>query len=259
MKLFTHYRITLSLMFLAVGAFSPNLHADWGSLHGSNRSSSGPSSSPRQPQVNHESQPVVRAPEPRQEIRPVEQPRTVNSSQQTPAGVDRFRETPPIAAQASVAEADRRRMDIDADRRQSFFWSDFHAGMRINRLPDGYRRIGIRGHPYFYFEGVYYDDGPSGYVIVAPPLGAIIPELPPGAESVVIGDTIYYYVAGAFYIQQANGYVVVAAPLGVTVSELPPDAVPVNINGTVYYVADGAYYLPVMQNGVTAYLTVQQP
>ena len=151
-------------------------------------------------------------------------------------------------------------MDIDEERRQSFFWSDFHAGMRIGRLPDGYRRIGVRGHPFFYYEGVYYDDGPSGYVIVAPPVSAIISDLPPGTETVVVGGTVYFYAGGAFYVQQSDGsFVVVAAPLGVTVVLLPPDAVSVVINGIVYYQADGTFYLPVMQNGVTAYLTVQQP
>jgi hypothetical protein len=43
------------------------------------------------------------------------------------------------------------------------------------------------------------------------------------------------------------------------VSELPPDAVETVANGIVYYLADGTYYLPVMQDGVTAYLTVAQP
>jgi hypothetical protein len=67
-------------------------------------------------------------------------------------------------------------------------------------------------------------------------------------------------VDGTFYVQQSDGsYIVVAAPLGVTVAELPSDATSVVINGIVYYQADGTYYLPVMQNGVTAYLTVPQP
>lgn len=116
------------------------------------------------------------------------------------------------------------------------------------------------GHPFFYFEGVYYDQGAAGYVIVAPPLGAVVSELPPGAETVVLGDTVYYYAGGAFYVQQPDGsFVVVAQPIGVTVTMLPPDAISVLINGIVHYQADSAYYLPVMQNGVTAYLTVHLP
>ena len=148
-------------------------------------------------------------------------------------------------------------MDVAEERRQSFFWSDYHAGMRIDRLPAGYFQIGVRGHPYFYYQGVYYDNGPSGYVIVAPPLDAEVSELPPGVETVVVGDATYYYAGGAFYLQQADGsYAVVAPPIGVIVSTLPPDATPVVINGATCYQSDGAYYEPVMENGVTAYQTI---
>ena len=263
-------RITLLITLLAAGAICPNLNAaGWSSLHGNNRSAPVQPAAPRpQPQANRaaqpvirpeprpvvraaEPQPVVRAPEPRQEIQPVrEQPHAVNRVQPAPVAI----------ARTPAGEADRRRMDIDEDRKQSFFWSDYHAGMRINRLPDGYRRFEVRGHPFFYFEGVFYDDESSGYVIVAPPVDADVPDLPPGSETVEVGGVVYYYAAGAFYIQQADGsYIIVAPPMGVTVSLLPPDAVPVVNNGTVYYQSDRTYYIPVMENGVTAYLTVPQP
>ncbi len=151
-------------------------------------------------------------------------------------------------------------MDIGEERRQSAYWSDYHAGMRIDRLPDGYRRIGVRGHPYFFFQGVFYDNGPSGYVVIAPPVDAVITDMPPDAETVVVGDTYYYYAGGAFYVQQADGtYIVVAPPLGVAVSTLPPDVSPIIINGITCYQGDGACYEPVMQNGATAYLTIQAP
>jgi hypothetical protein len=252
MKLHTLNRITLLSTLLAVGAFCLNLHAaGWGSLHGNNRSAPMQSAPRPQPQMNRAPQPQVHVSEQHQEIQPArEQPHPVEHFQPAPEQVDRAR----------AGETDRRRMDIDADRRQSFFWSDYHAGMRIDRLPDGYRSIGVHGHTCFYYEGVFYDDGPSGYVCIAPPVDADVPDLPPGAETVEVNGMIYYYAAGTFYVQQPDGsYIVVPAPLGVTVAELPPDAVSVVINGTGYYQADGAFYLPVMQNGVTAYLTVQQP
>jgi hypothetical protein len=151
-------------------------------------------------------------------------------------------------------------MDIDEDSRQSFFSSDYHRGMHVDRLPDGYRRLHVHNHDFFFFGGVFYDDGASGYVGVDPPVDADIPDLPPGAETVEVGGTVYYYADGAFYVQQPDGsYVVVAPPMGVTVSMLPPDAVSVVVNGTVYYQSDGTYYMPVMQGGVTAYLTVPPP
>src|SRR5208282_5603016 len=117
---------------------------------------------------------MVRPEQSHPEMQPArEQPRPVEHVQPTPVQVNRAR----------AEEADRQRMDIAQERRQSYFWSDYHRGMRIDRLPDGYRRIGIRGHFYFYYEGVFYDNEPSGYVVVTPPVDAEIPELPPGAET----------------------------------------------------------------------------
>ena len=85
----------------------------------------------------------------------------------------------------------------------------------------------------------------------------MVPNLPPGAEAITAGGQAYYYAAGTFYLQTPEGYQVTPAPLGVTVSSLPPDAVPVTLNGRLYYQSGGAYYLPVMQDGVTVYMTVQ--
>jgi hypothetical protein len=268
MKFSNVNRLTLSVTLLAAGAFCPNLRADWGSLHGSNRSA------PAAPAFHPQPQPVRapqenRAPEARPEQRPV-------TEEQRPVTVDRAPEVRPeqrpevqpvreeprpvVVNRTPAAEMDRRRMDTGDERRQSYFWSGYHAGMRIASLPDGYRRFHLRDHDFFYFGGVYYDSGPSGYEVCAPPVDADIPELPPGAETVQVGDTVYYYAAGAFYVQQPDGsFVVVAAPLGVTVSTLPPDATSVVINGVGYFQSDGTCYEPVMQDGVTAYLTIPQP
>lgn len=233
-------------MLLVVGALCPNIvNAGWGSLQGNNRSApparaAAPRPEPAAPR------PEPQRPEPQPAVR--EQPRVEDHARPAPVEVDRAR----------ADQADRQRMDIGEDRRQAAFWSDYHAGMRIDRLPDGYRSIGVHGRPYFFFQGVFYDNGPSGYVVVAPPVDAVITDLPPDTETVVVGDTTYYYAGGAFYVQQADGtYIVVAAPIGVTVSTLPPDATPVTMSGITCYQSAGAFYEPVMANGVTVYLTIQ--
>lgn len=164
--------LTLSVTLLAVGAFCPNLHAaDWGSLHVNNRSPGAPSqaaaprsqpqpavrapaqvATPRQQPQARALQPGVRAPEPRQEVQPArEQPHVVDRVQPRPVAVDRAREQSQAVDRTRAGEVDRRRMDIDEERRQSYFWSDFHAGMRIDRLPDGYRRFDVRGPHFFLF------------------------------------------------------------------------------------------------------------
>jgi hypothetical protein len=312
MKFLSLNRIILPVALLALGALCPNLHADWGSLRGNNRSPGAPIQSAPQPAQQpiirqQQQQPAFRPsqsppafhpapqpefhPQPQQqpafhpqqsppashpqpqmpqsqpEIHP--QPQSVHPEQQRPATPQpheqtrpsqHFQSAPAQVDRAHAAERDRRRMDVGDERRQSYFWSDYHRGMHINRLPDGYRRFRFHDRVFFYFQGVYYDNEPSGYVVVDAPVDADVPDLPPGAETLDVNGTLYYYADGVFYIQQADGsYVVVAAPIGATVSMLPPDAVAVAINGSVFYQSGGTYYMPVMQNGVTAYLVVPQP
>lgn len=182
----------------------------------------------------------------------------VERGHEAPVVVNRGREIDAARRAEIEREArDRRHLDIDEDRRHSYFWFGFHPGMFLHVLPPDYSQVYVGGVPYFYDQGVYYQSSPSGYVVVSPPVGAIVPALPPGAETVVAGSTVFYYAAGAFYLPQPQGYLVVAPPLGVTVTTLPPGAVPVVIRGAQYYQADGAYFLPVMEAGVTVYTTVQ--
>jgi hypothetical protein len=153
---------------------------------------------------------------------------------------------------------DRRRQDIEAERRHAFYWSGFHPGVTLTALPGQCMQTSVGAVGYYYYDGVYFQPTTtSSYVVVAPPLGAVVPELPEGAEPIIIDSTTWYYGAGAFYVQQQNGFAVVAAPPGVTVTGLPPGAAPVVINGTMYYVAGAAYYMPVMQGGVTVYVTAR--
>jgi len=146
-------------------------------------------------------------------------------------------------------------VDVDIHRRQ--FWHGFAYGERYHGLRAGYISLFVNGSPYFYDEGIYYQQIGSDYQAVYPPIGANIPGLPDGAVAIVAGNLVYYYVGGAFYVQQNGLFTVVPTPLGVTVPELPPGAVQVAINNGVAYQFNGVYYLPVFANGVTQYMTFQ--
>lgn len=153
---------------------------------------------------------------------------------------------------------ERRRLDIEPERRHAFFWTGFHPGMLIPRLPVGYVQVSAGPNGYFFYNGVFYQFTTGGYAVIAPPLGAIVPQLPEGAEPVSAGPATYYYAGGAFYLPQTlTGFQVVAAPLGITVTDLPPAATAVTLHGTVYYVSGSTYFMPVMQGGVTVYVTAQ--
>jgi hypothetical protein len=263
MKISIVRSITLPVGLLTAVVLASSLHAaEYGSIRGNNRSAGPSQPAPRQqPQMVRQPEerqaPPPARPEEHVQPRPEEHPQPQEAP---PRPAEHFQPAPEQVDRARVEQADARRMDVAPERRQAYFWSDYHRDMHVDRLPDGYRRIGVRGHNYFYFGGVFYDNGPSGYVVIAPPMDAEIPQLPPGAETVVVGNTVFYYVAGAFYLQQPDGgFTVVGAPMGAVVSMLSPDATEVDVNGTGYYQADGVYYLPVMQNGVTAYEVVPQP
>jgi hypothetical protein len=251
------YLITATLA-LAAGGFGV-YGADWGSIRGNNRSEAqsrgGQGWAPASRPEAARPAPEVRRPEARTERRaPVvsgrEEERRSEHIEHREVHVGRSEGRPPVVHET-------RHWDIDEDRHHSYFWFGFHPGMVIGTLPLGYSQVYVGGNPYYYDQGVYYQPGSSGYVVVNPPVGALVAQLPPGAEAIQVGPTVYYYVAGAFYVQQPQGYAVVAPPLGITVGELPPAATQVVVNGRVYYQADGAYFQPVMQNGVTVYMTAQ--
>ena len=149
-----------------------------------------------------------------------------------------------------------RHADIEAEHRQAFYWSGFVPGMPIQVLPQGYVQASVGGIGYYYYDGVYFQPTvTSAYEVVAPPVGVMVPQLPSGAEAIAVGPTTYYYAAGAFYVQQPYGFAVMPAPMGVTVTSLPAGAAPVVIKGTLYYAAGNVYFLPVMQAGITVYVT----
>jgi len=139
------------------------------------------------------------------------------------------------------------------------FWHDFHFKLRFHDLPVGYVRLVVGGAPYFYDDGIYYQQVDDGYQEVYPPVGAVVTQLPDGAIAIEAGNLTYYYAGGAFYVAQDGGYVIAPTPIGVTVPELPPDAVQVSLNGGVAYQFNGIYYEPVFVDGVTQYVTVAPP
>ena len=147
--------------------------------------------------------------------------------------------------------------DVDVDVGRSRFWHGFSYGARSRGLRAGYVSLYVGGSPFFYDDGIYYQQSGTDYQEVYPPVGAAIAGLPDGAVEVDAGGIIYYYVGGAFYVQQGNGgFVIVAPPMGVTVSELPPGAAQVAVTGGgMAYQFNGFYYRPVFVNGVTQYTT----
>ena len=114
----------------------------------------------------------------------------------------------------------------------------------IKVLPNGHKRVVVRGVPYYYHRGVFYRPGANGYVVVDAPKGFRIGELPEGYTEIRVGTETVYYHNGSYFSWDPvlNSYVVVAAPEGAVVAYLPQGHTRVNIDGEIYYKYNGVYY-----------------
>lgn len=75
-----------------------------------------------------------------------------------------------------------------------------HAGFRVASIPE-YRVVWVNGVSYYYYYGTFYSYmAPSReYVVVAPPVGAIVESIPDGYERIDINGNTYYTVGGVQY------------------------------------------------------------
>lgn len=80
-------------------------------------------------------------------------------------------------------------------------------------LPTKFVSIVIDGSQYYYCDGVFYRRGLYKYVVVEPPVGAVVPALPLGYETIKINNMTYYRYQGVYYqLVIPAGYAVVPPP-----------------------------------------------
>lgn len=85
-------------------------------------------------------------------------------------------------------------------------------GQAVFALPHGYISIGVGGQRYHYCDGIFYRHIDREYVVVAPPVGAIIDTRPSDCRTVIINGETYYENNGVYYRLTSNGYEVVGQP-----------------------------------------------
>ncbi len=113
-----------------------------------------------------------------------------------------------------------------AQPRQAYAWSGeerhdrFHHdrhyhvyGDFVFGLPSGFISISLGGLRYYYCDGVFYRRSLFSYVVVTPPVGAVITTLPPYDQMVVMNGVTYYVSDGIYYQYTSAGYVVVTPVL----------------------------------------------
>ena len=110
-------------------------------------------------------------------------------------------------------------------------------GHFVHDLPLGVACLFLGGLEYAYWEGMYYQRAPNGYVVVPAPVGAVVTTIPDGCQQVVIDGTLYYLINGVTYMKTAYGYQVVPMP-SVLVPRVdntpppPPQPMVVNVTGS---------------------------
>ena len=95
-------------------------------------------------------------------------------------------------------------------------------GKVVERLPSGYRDVWVGRNRYFHHDGVFYRRGPSGFIVVEPPFGALVFSLPLGAAALLIGGITYYLCEGIYYRSVPGGFEVVEPPDKPVVKEVSP-------------------------------------
>ncbi len=87
-------------------------------------------------------------------------------------------------------------------------------GYVINEAPHGAVIIRHRGEPYYYHGGVWYRPSGPRFIVVAPPIGIVVPFLPSFYTTLWVGGVPYYYADATYYRwrPELNGYQVTAPP-----------------------------------------------
>lgn len=87
-----------------------------------------------------------------------------------------------------------------------------HEVRVVKTLPRGYRTAHFGGVPYYLHEGRYYQRQTRGYILVPPPVGAVVVSLPLGNVRLTIGSQLFYRADNVYYRPVRGGFRVVAPP-----------------------------------------------
>lgn len=88
-------------------------------------------------------------------------------------------------------------------------------GQPINVLPPGFVTINVGDEIYYYCSGVFYQMimRDQQYVVVPPPIGAVVFNIPQGYQLMLINGTSYYEYQGVYYKRVLEGYKVINPPV----------------------------------------------
>lgn len=138
-------------------------------------------------------------------------------------------------------------------------------GYTIRTLPKVATTVTLGGLIFFYADGIYYSRYNTGFMVVLPPVGLLVPILPLGYTVFQLRGVTYYYYADVYYVWDVHhsAYRVVEVPEddetyqpGDVVDMLPDGAYTVTIDGVQYYRFNGVYFLQSVQGDRVVYVVV---
>ena len=110
------------------------------------------------------------------------------------------------------------------DERHFYHYHDRPSfGLHLSFVPEGAFIVGVGEAKYYYYDGLYYSRMGGEYILIAPPIGAVVAAIPPEYQPVVINGVTYYVDNGVYYVYTRYGYQVVPQP--VTVVQAAPAVV----------------------------------
>jgi Family of unknown function (DUF6515) len=65
-------------------------------------------------------------------------------------------------------------------------------GATVRTPPPYYRNVVYGGTSYIYSDGVFMQPSGSSYIVIKPPIGAIVPSIPEGCDATDTGGTVFY-------------------------------------------------------------------
>lgn len=85
----------------------------------------------------------------------------------------------------------------------------------LNVLPPGFTTIVAGPETFYYNDGIFYQKImlDQQYVVVPPPIGAVVYKIPQGYQTMLMRGALFYMYGGVFYRRVLEGYKVVAPPV----------------------------------------------
>ena len=92
------------------------------------------------------------------------------------------------------------RYDAWQDARNHYYTRSVRVGAYYATRPIYSSTVIVSGRTYYYSGGYYYVRSGAGYVVAAPPRGAVVHAVPRTTTVVYVGPKPYYYYGGSFYV-----------------------------------------------------------